>query len=41
MQAVSRIKIVMCAWSLDNVEVTVQYENCTRSVLSEDFEDMK
>ena len=28
-------------WSLDNVEVTVQYENCTRSVLSEDFEDME
>ena len=28
-------------WSLDNVEVTVQYENCARSVLSEDFEDRK
>ena len=28
-------------WSLDNVEVTVQYENCTRSVLSEGFEDTK
>ena len=28
-------------WSLDNVEVTVQYENCTRLVLSEDFEDME
>ena len=28
-------------WSLDNVEVTVQYENCNRSVLSEDFEDME
>ena len=25
-------------WSLDNVEVTLQYENCTETVLSEDFE---
>ena len=28
-------------WSLDNVEVTVQYENCTRTILSEDFENME
>ena len=28
-------------WSLDNVEVTVQYENCTKAVLSEDFENME
>ena len=28
-------------WSLDNVEVAVQYENCTRTILSEDFEDME
>ena len=28
-------------WSLDNVEVTLQYENCTRTILSEDFEDME
>ena len=30
-------------WSLDNVEVniTLPYENITRTVLSEDFEDMK
>ena len=27
-------------WSLNNVEVTLQYENCTKTVLSEDFEDM-
>ena len=25
-------------WSLDNVEVTVQYGDCTRSIISEDFE---
>ena len=28
-------------WTLDNVEVTVQYENCTKAVLSADFEDKK
>ena len=28
-------------WSLNNVEVTLQYENCTKTVLSEDFEDMR
>ena len=25
-------------WSLDNLAVTVQYENCTREVFNEDFE---
>ena len=25
-------------WSLDNLAVTVQYENCTRDVFNEDFE---
>ena len=28
-------------WTLDNVEVTLQYENCTKTVLSADFEDKK
>ena len=28
-------------WSLDNVEVTLQYENCNRKILSEDFEDVQ
>ena len=28
-------------WSLDNVKVILQYENCTKAVLSEDFEGMK
>ena len=26
-------------WSLDNLAVTVQYENCTRGVFNEDFEE--
>ena len=25
-------------WSLDNLAVTVQYENCMREVFKEDFE---
>ena len=25
-------------WSLDNLAVTVQYENCSREVVKEDFE---
>ena len=25
-------------WSLDNVEVTVQYGDCMRNIISEDFE---
>ena len=28
-------------WSLDNVEVTLQYKNCTKTVLSENFEDIQ
>ena len=27
-------------WSLDNVEVTVQYGDCMRTIISEDFENL-